>query len=899
MLSLLPRFFLLPVPPLTFSLFACTTITALLKPSAHELLISAVSWTLIWVYAVLRCGNGYTDERERGGDGLARRLSWTAGGFLLLGSICEKAAGGGAASRWTKAATSNRETPTRSESKYLIVITSWVSFLVLAQPFVTFPGVVLGLCNIVLTTLAYSLLEQVPLNAGDGDSEATPATVSANGSISRLRRSTSNVSNQASNASLRDVAATLAVGSSVAAFLFEPLRMDARSFYRVILYEAGPDWKTAYQRFDLAALLISSLVGCLRGVLVLEMIRKRGAIGVAFVDTGGALCASLTVAMSALKVFLTLLWASTTYIFIRDSHRAGEHSTYGYSFSPRGKILGRLLFCLAIVIIIKLTTLYLQQHQPVNPRSESQLPTAIPPNSSSTHPITKLLNDAEVEFKQVRSKQSKSLSEAVAEYRNRYKTPPPPYFDKWYEFARSRNVQLIDEYDTIYHSLMPFWALEPATIRARARESLGFDNAFIPMLIRDGQVVKIEGGSEWQQQATLGMVKDFVQFLPDMDIALNIHDEPRVVIPQGDLAKLVTIAKDKTMPAAFANAKPRNSFSSRPKDVNDGRRIVEFKTTRFVRSAHQPTWPHSRQSCSLESPARGVGDDTPDDYSVYALGELGFVANQTAFSDICNSPSLRETFGFFDRPNAFNIAQELFPVFSQSKISSFQDILYPSPWYWFDKVPYDESMDMDWSLKANKMYWRGSTTGGFSRNGGWRRQHRQRLVRRINANDNANILVNSTTEWKPKEVKRADYNGLFDVHFSHIGQCDPADCDEQREFFTIADPAGQQDAWASRHLLDIDGNAFSGRFYAFLKSKSLVFKMSVFREWHMEWLRPWVHYIPLSLKGDEWLEAMRHFANDEDGMANGMKVAMAGREWAGKVLRNEDLEVWFFRLLLE
>jgi hypothetical protein len=505
----------------------------------------------------------------------------------------------------------------------------------------------------------------------------------------------------------------------------------------------------------------------------------------------------------------------------------------------------------------------------------------------------------------MRSKQSKSLSEAIAEYRNRYKIPPPPNFDKWYEFAVSKNVQLIDEYDTIYHSLLPFWALEPATIRARARESLGFDNSLMPMLIRDGGVVKIEIGDGWQQQATLGMVRNFVRFLPAMDIALNIHDEPRVVIPESDLAKHVAIAKGKTMPAAFATVKPRNSFSSRPKDVNDGRKIDEIKTTRFVRSAHQPTWPHSRLSCPPESPARGVDDDTPDDYSAYALGDLGFVANQTAFSDICNSPSLRATFGFFDRPNAFNVAQELFPVFSQSKISSFQDILYPSPWYWFEKVAYDESMDMEWNQKANKMYWRGSTTGGFSRNGGWRRQHRQRFVRRVNAKDKANILAtkrepskDATSEWKIKEVQRSDYSEIFDVRFSHIGQCDPEDCKEQSEFFDVADPAGQQDAWASRYLLDIDGNAFSGRFYAFLKSKSLVFKMSLFREWHMEWLKPWVHYIPLSLRGDEWLETVRYFAADEE-KANGPRLAMQGREWAGKVLRNEDLEVWLFRLLLE
>ncbi|KAK3061010.1 hypothetical protein LTR53_019916, partial [Teratosphaeriaceae sp. CCFEE 6253] len=106
----------------------------------------------------------------------------------------------------------------------------------------------------------------------------------------------------------------------------------------------------------------------------------------------------------------------------------------------------------------------------------------------------------------------------------------------------------------------------------------------------------------------------------------------------------------------------------------------------------------------------------------------------------------------------------------------------------------------------------------------------------------------------------------MDVHFSHVGQCDPGDCDAQREFFDVTPPVDQQDAWKYRFLLDIDGNAFSGRFYAFLKSRSLTFKMAVFREWHEEWIKPWVHYIPLSLRGDEALETVRYLGSEPEGM---------------------------------
>ena len=523
---------------------------------------------------------------------------------------------------------------------------------------------------------------------------------------------------------------------------------------------------------------------------------------------------------------------------------------------------------------------------------------------TSSHPVNQLIKKSEKEFNQLVARQSKTLDEAVTEYKRRYHIPPPPNFDIWYGFAKRKNVQLVDEYDTIYHSLLPFWALEPNVIRSRITEALGFDGNFLMALkIRQGEAVTFEGGEEWQQKATLGMMRDFVQYLPDMDLAFNIHDEPRVILPHDILSRLVSIALDKRMPAAFATKEPKNMFSPRPTDMTDGKQIHEVGMTRFNVFAHQHTWTHSRMSCSPESPARNYDEDSKDNVTAYALSDLGFVYNHTAFNDVCFSPSLRENFGFFDRPNAFNIVQDLFPIFSQSKISSYQDILYPSPWYWAGKVGYEDKRDMDWSRKETSLYWRGSTTGGFSRNGGWRRQHRQRVVRKMNEPGDANILVNKgtqdTSNWQPLEVRRKDYEKIIDIKFSHIGQCDPSDCDAQKEFFNVVDRVDQQDAWQFKYLLDMDGNAFSGRFYAFLQSNSLIFKMSLFQEWHKEWLKPWVHYIPLSLRGDEWLEAVRYFAEEEEGKRDAPRLAALSKDWANKALRNEDLEVWFFRLLLE
>jgi hypothetical protein len=549
------------------------------------------------------------------------------------------------------------------------------------------------------------------------------------------------------------------------------------------------------------------------------------------------------------------------------------------------------------------------------------------------HPASQLISTSEKNFEKLVNTQSKSLGEAVQNYRLRNGITPPPHFDKWYEFATRNRVVLIDEFDTITQAMLPYWAVKPSTIRARIKYALGHeDSALMGMMVRNGEVVKIEGGPDWQQQATTKMLDSFIKYLPDMDLGFNIHDEPRVVVPNDQLSAMVAKARDEVLPVVGKQTSPRNSFSPRPKDMNDGKRFEEAANTRFNRFAHQQTWTHARLSCPADTQAQHFEDQVPDNFTSYAAGPLGYVYNQTAFSDICNSPSLSATFGFFERPNAFNIIHELTPIFSQSKISTFQDILFPSPWYYFGKVEYDEQRDTTWENKTNSLYWRGSTTGGFSRNGGWRRQHRQRVVRRLNAPDKTSLVMlpkladSADTSPNPayilQKVDRRDYESLVDVKFTHIGQCDPGDCDAQNEFFKVTGHADGQNAWYYKHLLDMDGNAFSGRFYSFMKSRSLVYKMAIFREWHQEWLRPWVHYVPLSLIGDEHLDLVHWFSGgnvppekksgknggkqenkggngDTEGDRKAREIAERSREWAGKVLRNVDFEAWFFRLLLE
>ena len=47
------------------------------------------------------------------------------------------------------------------------------------------------------------------------------------------------------------------------------------------------------------------------------------------------------------------------------------------------------------------------------------------------------------------------------------------------------------------------------------------------------------------------------------------------------------------------------------------------------------------------------------------------------------------------------------------------------------------------------------------------------------------------------------------------------------------------DHWKHKYLLDVDGMGYSGRFFSFLESDSVVLKATVYREFYEQWLQPW------------------------------------------------------------
>ncbi|OAG06360.1 uncharacterized protein CC84DRAFT_1120220 [Paraphaeosphaeria sporulosa] len=942
------------VVPLLFVVLAATANVH--APVQHQLLITSVSWLAVCMATLFWAGARRTH-------GPKRRTSWLAGGFLALSQICERAACDKEGMWSTKGllpllvvllseidvlpahlalpthasptSPSKESAPTteqhiQSPSFRLLSIATLSASLVLSTGFTASPTFALGVSSVIFAAVGFVLFDQALRTPSDGGTFHKSPQITADGSLSRAGTSDGPTKKQ-QLAVLRDLALVMALACGLAAYLMEPRITSSTISWEPVYRFGGGSVKTVRHYKTVKLVLVLILVNVLVNGMTFLILSRQSVVHTSCLYVFACICSRLRLSATIFGVWLTFVYGVSALTFLNSS--SPSSSIIDMRNSVR---LRRALLCVTALSVAffflhdTLTARYglpqghltpLHTSSPVSPYGPVQI------DMTKGHPAAQLIESAEKDFRDLLRKQSKTLKEAVVEYRRRNGIAPPPHFDKWYEFATRNGVVLIDEFDTITDSLLPYWSLKPSTIRSRIRNALGNeDSALIAILIRDGSIAKAEGDPEWQRNATAGMLEKFVQYLPDMDLGFNIHDEPRVVVPNDHLSAMVAKAQ-KVLSTLAKNNLPKNSFSERPSDVNNGHRIEEVSYSRFNRFAHQQTWTHSRLSCPAQSQAQQFEDQVPDNLTAYAAGPLNYVLNQSAFTDICNSPSFSGSYGFFERPNSFSIVHELTPIFSQSKISSFQDILYPSPWYWFGKVGYDDWHDTKWENKTNSLYWRGSTTGGFSRKGGWRRQHRQRIVRRLNALDKANISVpaHSAEDTSPalahevQEVDRTLYRSLVDVKFSHIGQCDPGDCDAQREFFFVAEHADGQDAWYYKHLLDMDGNAFSGRFYSFLKSRSLTYKMAVFREWHNEWLKPWVHYIPFSLIGDEHLDLVRWFSGedvrkgeseankeankggngDSLGEKKAREIAERSTQWSGKALRNVDFEAWMFRLLLE
>ncbi|KAI8628062.1 glycosyltransferase family 90 protein [Xylariaceae sp. FL1651] len=530
---------------------------------------------------------------------------------------------------------------------------------------------------------------------------------------------------------------------------------------------------------------------------------------------------------------------------------------------------------------------------------------------------------------------STTLESAVGEYRQRYGLPPPPNFDKWYAFTTSVKSPVIDIYDQINSDLLPFWAIPPAVLRERTTHLLEHPKLSIGGLLVEGGKISvsphIHGTHRWMMSVIEDMVRPFAQWLPDMHLAFNLDDECRVSVPATDMGQFIdeALATRSRLDSKhnLASFSPSQSPPWATEFLVADQSIWEERSNWFLDRSKGPIF---YEWISPTCPANALANKAhwwnrktrcSDCSSPHT--QSGFVCNWTMAGDLCHQPDLAYLHGFLTSPAAMAATHTLFPVFSQSRVHNFADILYPSPWNFGDKVTYEEARDIPWEQKLNSVYWRGASSDGFATHGSWQMFLRARFVHLVSsaraAVDSYNVfrfltrrhqnpsvdsgILRTSDSFSERDFRSKEQIAVNVSFVGNFSRCDERDCLAERVTFygtsssTSPVAIDFQESWQHRYLVDLDGAAFSGRFLPFLQSASLPYRASIFRTWWEERVHAWKHFIPIDIRlGDFWA-ALDYFGGV--GVGEAEEIAQAGQQWAQKALRKEDMQVYMFRLLLE
>ncbi|UKZ50390.1 hypothetical protein TrVGV298_004650 [Trichoderma virens] len=482
------------------------------------------------------------------------------------------------------------------------------------------------------------------------------------------------------------------------------------------------------------------------------------------------------------------------------------------------------------------------------------------------HPVEGLVRSGKANFKSLLKTQSKTYKEAVEEYQRRYYAAPPPGFEAWYEFAVRQKSPIIDDFDAIHHAISPFWNLSGKRVIETMNQIHFAQNSEMWFCNFNGESATTDCAHAYRVfDRHLGFLLDRLfqgldGALPDVKFLVNHFDEPRILIP--------------TWGAEESRNHPQLNITN---------------------MSHQPIWNEVTKFCA----SKDIGKKAKTQSSAKVF-DLPFVMDQSFAMNLCEHPEYRNMHGLFMSPVSFSLVEGFVPALSTGSPSTMGDILLPSPAYIEGEFVYDDSKEVGWDEKRNNLYWAGSTTGGFATDANWANYQRQRFVKLAQNLERREYYYLREMGGIIQRVASSFLNGrLFDVAFTRIFQCDRKYCRDQKRFFKVGGWADKDKALKSRLVFDLDGNGISGRYYKLLASKSAPMKQTLLREWHDDRLVPWVHYIPVSQSLEELPELVFYLTSTEAGQKRAREIAEQSRDWFFQALREKDMAVYMYRLLLE
>ncbi|KAK8858562.1 hypothetical protein IAR55_002791 [Kwoniella newhampshirensis] len=500
--------------------------------------------------------------------------------------------------------------------------------------------------------------------------------------------------------------------------------------------------------------------------------------------------------------------------------------------------------------------------------------TSAQPGVKAEHPIYELMERAESQWTTMLASQSTTLLAAVAEYKRRYHMAPPTGFDVWFAFCQKHGIRIVDDYDQLMRDLLPHHALEPATFLARSKALEGTSFTYTLDIGKDQVDLTGERINSARPKHLRNLIAGFKDDLPEgfyLRVTGSDHDTGSVVLGKDQRQRAMELVKR-------------------------GEQLENPNRT--------PAWGWFK-ACPLDSPANirpGAENATED------------VLRKSSKATIAADTQPNHSSSTTSPPWTSRSPSILKPVLVLSKFpgdASFQT----TPMEAYMNITQDDVPFLGvWGDKTdNRLFWRGSTTGGYGGQRDWKESHRMRLHLMINGPKGGDswwdqqlrevIIPDGESGFKVvRRWERVLSKAYADVKLS--GQ--PVQVAKTIEFGQKVWP---EQAAAFKYNLDVDGNGWSSRFHRLLSTGSPVIKFTMFPEWHMQWLTPWYHYIPLKPDYSDLYDIMAFFVGPVDEAGNvdttkghdrlAQKIGEAGQRFALDHWSWVDMQAYTFRLLLE
>ncbi|KAM0245571.1 hypothetical protein ACHAQJ_010526 [Trichoderma viride] len=584
----------------------------------------------------------------------------------------------------------------------------------------------------------------------------------------------------------------------------------------------------------------------------------------------------------------------------------------------------RILFALLLLALLLATTIFILVKKPQT-------------FHNNIHPANELVYTAHVEHDRWKSVVSVSttLATAVTIYQERHNGRlPPPNFDAWYKYAADDSV-MIDEFKQIDRDVGPFWNVPPLVLRKRADDMAAMPDV-ATITIQDGKVTRKDTGHEDDNKdldELVQMIAKFSQHLPDMILPINLSPAPRVLPPweeansKNRAAQLSSVAdllsrrslddeaihgnttsstavpveheKEPTFESRSSNISSTTPLPQSPVSASDFRRMQVEACPPLSRSRTRPHWNFMEfcWSCAKD----------------HTWGQLLTKWQQSL--ETCSQPDLRLLHGFsLTAPRQPPLAQ-LMPLFGAAKTDEFSDIVIPLP-----KTRLEQP-DIKWQFtrRYDSLVWRGVLGEHALNSQALRGSHKYRLLHLASApyaRDSVVMVLPTPDDHETfgyQTVSAAEANAVvpFSVGVTNSTMCSERSCKLVEKAYGIRDDATEPLEYRYVLVMDEDDGP-PQQMLRTLRSNSVPLVSTIFRTWFTERLMPWLHFVPVDPRFHALHTTFAYFSGTENRpKVNGRDTSMQGRtadaewiiqqgqRWAAKALREKDMEIYLFRLLLE